>query len=192
MLNVMATNPIIISVFFFLSLVGTLSAQSIEKGDSIAQSPSFIPVERMIGFELGGNAVFISLDFEQKLVNNLYIRVGIGLTISSGKFSDSSNPLVPMPPVAIIMSEYKIHVYKNLFLDVGLGSTILLIQKYRTDWLFAEKNYNSMFCLTGRFGIRFYPTGVTGSFMGFAATPFFDLKPFSVFKWYGIYFGGVL
>lgn len=132
--------------------------------------------------ELGGNGNILSLNYERKIVDDLFFRVGIGLTSITP--TDSTNPLA-ISLCALIMPEYYFHVSSHFNIDIGFGSIILLDPSRKSNWLFDDIGDSSVVILTARFGVNYIPLE-EGASLGLAFTPFISTKSFSIIPWAGL------
>ncbi len=126
-------RKIILLVVFIVALANTSFAQqdSIRISESIGDGITALPAN-ILQIELGGNAHFLSLNYEHIYENHLGYRLGIGLTLANIDKelyvqSYSNSDLVG---VGIMMGEYHFSLSKGYFIKTGLGIVSLLSFNY--------------------------------------------------------------
>jgi hypothetical protein len=178
---------LIIQLLFstLLGLEGRIFAQD----SSSTKAAKFDFPKDILYFEIGGNAVWMSFNYERSIGKGFFIRTGVGFTIVSN-LPDSSDIGVPIiyAPVILLMCENIVSVSKNFSIDIGLGFNVLTDPRYRRLWLFQKEGANSLFLFTGRVGVRYLP--YDGGFtIGLAATPYFSFFPLAATGFFGLYLG---
>jgi hypothetical protein len=121
-------------------------------------------------FELGGNNIFYSINYEKEVTNNLNLRLGISIMpitefTNTGKRSNSKF-------IGTIMSNYFIHISKNNYLELGGGLSYGL-----ETWFPAVT-----------FGYRYNPDN-EGIIWKLSFTPLLNDEIFSILPWFGIAVG---
>lgn len=135
------------------------------------------PLQAMNAFylEIGGNALFISLNYERFIQKNMSIRIGYG----SAAIYNHAAPVM-----------FNFFVGKNHRLELGAGINFLFgREQFIKGYIFEDENLR---LLSGTIGYRYQPVD-GGSVFKIGLNPSYALSEYEYdrifFVWFGISFG---
>ncbi len=181
-------RTILLLLFMVISAHISSAQQDSTYTTSKIVNPSASFPSNQLYFEFGGNAVYLSINYEHIFQNHFGYRLGLGVTATTiyepGSLgSDNAG-------VAIAMGEYHYPLSNVFFVKAGLGAVSLLSFDLRNHWGIAPDSSNIQpIALTGSLGMEYIHSG-GGFTASLSATPICSLFPMHILGWFGFTFGG--
>ncbi|MDP4219789.1 MAG: hypothetical protein Q8916_09390 [Bacteroidota bacterium] len=158
-------------ILLLFTLVGNSYCQSKDADSLRSETPSLS--SNLLYFEVGGNAGYLSINYEHVLLDHFSCRLGFG----GHQFDiDKTSTFAASGPVFVALLNYVIVRYFSYF-EVGLGADMYFDKKYLgKDAFFHRFSY---LIPTGRIGGALASESGGVAFI-FAYTPFFDFHPLAM------------
>ncbi len=183
---------IAVSLLFILALnTSNIRAQTSSR-DTVLSINSISGTVNIINFELYGNAVLLSLNYEHIFSDHFGFRVGLGLTPyrTTRDTFPRAYTHIEYGGLLILMAEYHYPISNTWLIKSGLGTMVLTTFANQLRWEIAPDSSNVLpLAATATLGVEYIGKGFTASFV---TTPSLTISPMYFEERFGISVGLVL